>query len=155
LFENRHDRRRDISKWYERFRVSDYGGALQRVELQIAKEPDKAVHHYNRGDILRKLYRDDEAIASYLRAKHLALESGDEDIADAVDNFVWPSRDDPNQFVFVFDVEWENLRRSEIILGEPCQHPGCVHPRIALSIYCPWHHYEMIQGKPCPYGDNA
>jgi hypothetical protein len=143
-----------ISEWYARFCSGDYAGALQSIEQQIAKEPDEAVHHYNRGTVLRKLHRDDEALVSYLHAKQLSLARGEEDIADAVSHFVWPSRNDPNQFVFVADAWWENLRRSEIVPQEFCQHPDCIRPRLVLSIYCPWHHYEMIQGKCCPYGDN-
>lgn len=145
---------RKISDWYERFSIGDYDEALRIVKRQIAQEPNAAAHHYNQGDILRKLHRDDEALVSYLRAKQLALESGDEEIADTVDNFVWPSRNDPNRFVFVFDTWWENLRRSEVVPGESCQRWGCLRLRLTLSLYCPWHHYEMVQSKSCPYGED-
>lgn len=34
---------------------------------------------------------------------------------------------------------------------EICRREGCVHKRVAFSVLCQRHHYEMIERKPCPW----
>jgi hypothetical protein len=35
----------------------------------------------------------------------------------------------------------------------PCAHPGCPRRSIRVGVFCRPHHFESIQGKPCPFDD--
>jgi hypothetical protein len=37
--------------------------------------------------------------------------------------------------------------------GRPCKRPSCSHGAITQSVLCRAHHFEMIQGRPCPFDD--
>jgi hypothetical protein len=34
---------------------------------------------------------------------------------------------------------------------ELCKHEGCGRKRVALSVMCRCHHFEMVLNKPCPF----
>jgi hypothetical protein len=36
---------------------------------------------------------------------------------------------------------------------EPCTTPRCAHLRIAQSVKCRRHHYEMVHNRPSPFDD--
>ncbi len=135
-----------FDEYHRRFRQGDFVGALAEVDDLICECPDNEVLHYNRGEALHSLGRDDEAMAAFLHAQALSIANDPaEEIASQIENFVWPSRDDPHRYVFVWDTWWETLRRAETVLGEVCRAPGCSRPRLTLTVYCAWHQYESVR----------
>lgn len=35
--------------------------------------------------------------------------------------------------------------------GVPCRYSGCSRGAIAYSVMCRMHHFQMVEGKPCPF----
>ena len=44
---------------------------------------------------------------------------------------------------------WDLLNRS--MASETCRHEGCEGRRVQSSVLCPFHHFEQITGRACPF----
>lgn len=69
--------------------AKDYGGALAKFDEAIALEPTKARWHYNRGLALKKLKRDDEAIAALLKSRELEPSYKEKEIDQKLSELGW------------------------------------------------------------------
>ena len=45
-----------------------------------------------------------------------------------------------------YDTKSEYLFGLDTVPGSSCRHPGCELPHVINSVFCPEHHYEMLNG---------
>jgi hypothetical protein len=62
----------------------------------------------------------------------------------------WLTKPDEETLCNRDDAElWINWGRDRGL--EPCRREGCEKLRVRYSVFCPFHHWEQVFGRPCPF----